>query len=121
MRIAKGLTQDQLAALSGISRQAIFNIETGRSLPRWPTVMQVVRALGVGGAELLAATDAALAERQLPAGGPVPTPEEALRAAVELTHSASQTLGRCLALLEVALRGNAPLIPAPPAAPGSPR
>jgi DNA-binding XRE family transcriptional regulator len=102
MRTAKGLTQDQLAALSGISRQAIFNIETGRSLPRWPTIMQVIRALGVGGADLLAATDAALAERRLPAGAPVPTPEEALRAAIELAYNASSVLARCIALLEVA-------------------
>jgi DNA-binding XRE family transcriptional regulator len=106
MRIAKGLTQDQLAALSGISRQAIFNIETGRSLPRWPTVMQVVRALGVGGTDLLAATDAALAEHRSAVAVPAMTRDEALLAAVELAHGVSQSLRRCLALLEVAMRRN---------------
>ena len=34
LRMAKGLTQQQLADLAGVNKQNIFNIETGRHQPR---------------------------------------------------------------------------------------
>lgn len=47
-RTAKGLTQEALEALSGVSRQTINTYERGRALePRADTVRQLLLALGV--------------------------------------------------------------------------
>lgn len=102
LRAAKGMSQELLAALSGVSRQSIFNIETGRVLPRWPTLMRLVRAMGVSGVELLAATDAA-ADDMSAVRVVAPSREEALQLALELAHGASRSLARCIALLRVVL------------------
>lgn len=67
LRAERGLTYDQLAELSGVSRATLVTIETGSSRSRRPdspssrgsleTWWRVARALGVPLAELLAALD----------------------------------------------------------------
>lgn len=52
-RRAKGLTQEQLSALVGITRPQIANIETGRSDMPTEMLLRFAKALGVRPAELL--------------------------------------------------------------------
>lgn len=40
-----GMSQDELAAASRVSRQAISDIETGRHIPRLDTAMMIAKAL----------------------------------------------------------------------------
>ena len=47
-RELKGLTQLELAERSGISRQMIGHIETGRKGVSYPTARAIGKALGVG-------------------------------------------------------------------------
>lgn len=46
-RIAKGWTQDELAAESGISKNSISKYETDTVMPRMPKAKAIARALGV--------------------------------------------------------------------------
>lgn len=52
-RVDAGLTQAQLAARAGVSRQLIGAIEAGRHLPRVDAGVALARALGVSAEELL--------------------------------------------------------------------
>jgi transcriptional regulator with XRE-family HTH domain len=47
VRIAHGVTQEQLAAKIGTSTQWIGNIETGREVPNLAMLEKIARALGV--------------------------------------------------------------------------
>ena len=47
IRKLKGLTQVELAALSGVSQYTITEIETGRREPRPSTLHKLAEALGV--------------------------------------------------------------------------
>lgn len=48
LRIDKGLTQDELGDLAGISRQAVLGIENGIvKNPKYETVKALANALGV--------------------------------------------------------------------------
>lgn len=47
IRIAKELTQSQLAQLMGVQAQTISNIERARYMPRPLTLQKLCRALGV--------------------------------------------------------------------------
>jgi transcriptional regulator with XRE-family HTH domain len=46
-RLAAGLRVGELEAATGVSNTTIFNLESGRRLPRWPTAEKLFRALGV--------------------------------------------------------------------------
>lgn len=46
MRKEKGLTQDKLAAKSGISKTFISDLENGKKLPRLETAEKLAKALG---------------------------------------------------------------------------
>ncbi|MGA0601507.1 helix-turn-helix domain-containing protein [Caulobacter sp. KR2-114] len=52
-RIAKGWTQEQLAAASGFSQQYLSGLESGRRNPTIVTIYEVAMALGVSYLELL--------------------------------------------------------------------
>jgi transcriptional regulator with XRE-family HTH domain len=47
VRIARGITQEQLAEKIGTSTQWIGNIETGREVPNLAMLEKIARALGV--------------------------------------------------------------------------
>src|ERR1700693_938209 len=55
MRLAKGLSQEELAESAGLSRPAYRNLEKAVSTPRTATLMAVARALGGGVEQLLRA------------------------------------------------------------------
>jgi transcriptional regulator with XRE-family HTH domain len=54
MRLARGLTQLELADLAGISHAGVYTIEAGRKRPRRSTLLLIAGALDVSEAELLA-------------------------------------------------------------------
>lgn len=53
IRQEKGLTQEQLAEVSGFSQQYISGLEQGRRNPTVVTLYELAMALGVGHTELL--------------------------------------------------------------------
>ncbi len=53
IRLAKGLTQEQLAERSGFSQQYISDLERGRRNPTVVSVYELAQALGVHYLELL--------------------------------------------------------------------
>ena len=56
-RQAKGLTQEQLADLSGFSQQYISGLERGRRNPTIVTLFEIAQALGVSHIELVQPTE----------------------------------------------------------------
>jgi transcriptional regulator with XRE-family HTH domain len=57
VREAKGLTQEQLADLSGFSQQYISGLERGRRNPTIVTLYEIALVLGVSHMELVRATE----------------------------------------------------------------
>ena len=53
IRLARGLTQEQLAELSGFSQQYISDLERGRRNPTVVSLYELAQALGVHYMELL--------------------------------------------------------------------
>ena len=54
LRESAGMTQEDAAAKAGFkSRQAWNNIESGRQMPRIPTLTGIAKALGVKASDLL--------------------------------------------------------------------
>jgi transcriptional regulator with XRE-family HTH domain len=53
IRREKGLTQEQLAEISGFSQQYISGLEQGRRNPTVVTLYELASALGVGHLDLL--------------------------------------------------------------------
>ena len=53
IRKQKGLTQEQLSAVSGINRVSIAKYETGASVPSLKTAERLADALGVSVDELI--------------------------------------------------------------------
>ena len=53
-RKEKGMTQEQLAKISGLSRSSIINFETGRRDPRVKDLKKIAHALDVPVEQLLA-------------------------------------------------------------------
>jgi transcriptional regulator with XRE-family HTH domain len=53
IRQEKGLTQEQLADLSGFSQQYISGLEQGRRNPTIVTIYELATALGVGHMDLV--------------------------------------------------------------------
>ena len=47
IRKSKGLSQERLAALSGVHRVTIARLETGKTVPKLPTLKRLAVALGV--------------------------------------------------------------------------
>lgn len=57
LRESKGLSQDDLARQSGVSKSAIVDLELGRRKPRPSTRRRLAQALGVKPEELQFRTD----------------------------------------------------------------
>lgn len=55
LRKERGLTQEQLAELAGISSNSVSRIERGALIPALPTLIELCNALGVGADAILAA------------------------------------------------------------------
>ena len=55
LRESQGLTLDDLSRLTGIASSNLSQIETGKTDPRWSTVMRILDALGVEPSDLLSA------------------------------------------------------------------
>jgi transcriptional regulator with XRE-family HTH domain len=64
LRKERNMTQMMLSQLSGISQQAISNMETGRNYPSAETIRLLARVLEVSTSELLG-EDAILSEHKL--------------------------------------------------------
>lgn len=57
LRREKNLTQEQVAALSGISQQYISGLESGRRNPTLITLYELAKALGVSHVDLVLPSD----------------------------------------------------------------
>ena len=57
IRQEKGLTQEQLAEISGFSQQYISGLEQGRSNPTIVSIYELATALGVSHMELVRPTE----------------------------------------------------------------
>jgi len=57
LRQKRGVTQETLAADSGITGRTLSAIETGNANPTWATVGDIAAALGVSVSELAKATE----------------------------------------------------------------
>jgi len=55
LRESQGLTLDELSRLTGIASSNLSQIETGKTDPRWSTVMRILDALGIEPSDLLPA------------------------------------------------------------------
>ncbi len=56
-RLRDDLTQQELAELTGVSRQSIISIESGKYRPSVELALRLARALGVGVEELFELDD----------------------------------------------------------------
>lgn len=54
VRLAAGMTQEQLALEAGVQRNFISLIETGQNQPTISTIVKLARALGMRASELVA-------------------------------------------------------------------
>ena len=90
LRRREGLSQEQLAASLGISRQAVSKWELGEAVPGTENVVQISRLFGVSTDDLL------LAERDLPPAAPPPAGEQA---PATRPNRALLVAGVCLAAL----------------------
>lgn len=66
-RTSRGVAQEALAHLSKIERSHVGKIERGEHMPTISAVLKIARALGITGAELLAAAEALLPAEYLSA------------------------------------------------------
>ena len=60
VRLAAGLTQEQLGLESGVQRNFISLIETGQNQPTINTIAKLARALGMRASELVAEAERAV-------------------------------------------------------------
>jgi transcriptional regulator with XRE-family HTH domain len=67
-RAKAGMTQEQLAARSGLSSRTICELENGRAVPRESTLQLLGRALGMSPAETSQLAAAARTHRFKPSG-----------------------------------------------------
>jgi transcriptional regulator with XRE-family HTH domain len=65
LRLAKGLSQEQLGLEAGVQRNFISLIETGQNQPTISTIAKLARPLGLKASELVAE-----AEREMRTGRP---------------------------------------------------
>lgn len=62
-RLAEGLTQEQLADLSGFSQQYLSDLERGKRNPTVVTLWELAQVLGVTPVDLIAPDEEAVAAR----------------------------------------------------------
>ena len=59
-RVRKGMTQEQLSGLAGISRTHLAALESGRKSPKVETLWRIAEALSVRPSRLMALTEKSL-------------------------------------------------------------
>ena len=64
VRLASGMSQEQLGLESGVQRNFISLIETGHNQPTITTIVKLARALGMKASELVAEAERAPAGRR---------------------------------------------------------
>lgn len=57
MRRWRGLTREELSARAGIDVATVHRLERGDRQPRLPTLLQLAKALGTSGSELIQGLD----------------------------------------------------------------
>ena len=67
-RTTRGIAQEALAHLAAIERSHVGKIERGEHVPTIAAVLKIAKALGITGAELLAAAEALLPAEYLSPG-----------------------------------------------------
>lgn len=67
-RTTQGIAQETLAHLAAIERSHVGKIERGQHMPTISALLKIARALGMSGADLLAAAEALLPAEYLIAG-----------------------------------------------------
>lgn len=112
LRHARGLTQDEVAALAGVGRETVLNMEAGRTDPEFSTVAKVANVLGLSLDNIVTLT----APPQ-----PAPAPPSKLSKRVEQLTKAAQRLQdeKPLVLLIRMAQHLGPSRPAPRSDPGS--
>jgi len=64
VRVAAGLTQEQLGLESGVQRNFISLIELGQNQPTIGTIVKLARALGMKASDLVAEAEKPIARRR---------------------------------------------------------
>ena len=64
LRLAKGLTQEQLGLEAGVQRNFISLIETAQNQPTIGTIVKLARALGIKASELVAEAERDIGRRR---------------------------------------------------------
>jgi transcriptional regulator with XRE-family HTH domain len=59
-RVSAGIAQEELAHLAGVERSHLGKIERGEHMPTLGIVLKIAKALGIGAADLVKATEVAL-------------------------------------------------------------
>jgi transcriptional regulator with XRE-family HTH domain len=60
LRMARGLSQEELAFRANITRKAMYNIETGKQSPTLETFMKIADALEMKSSEIMAEIEKSL-------------------------------------------------------------
>jgi transcriptional regulator with XRE-family HTH domain len=64
LRLAAGMSQEQLGLEAGVQRNFISLIETGQNQPTISTIVKLARALGMKASELVAEAEADVDQRR---------------------------------------------------------
>lgn len=64
LRLAAGMSQEQLGLEAGVQRNFISLIETGQNQPTISTIVKLARALGIKASELVAEAEAEVDHRR---------------------------------------------------------
>jgi transcriptional regulator with XRE-family HTH domain len=109
LRVSRGMTQRQVAELSGLNPQRICKAERGQFYPRHSSIKRILAGMGVTFAALHRAQELVadpMGEDAEPMDAPDFTPEEAHQAAVRLAQEAGKAVAHCcLSFMEMGARG----------------
>jgi transcriptional regulator with XRE-family HTH domain len=109
LRVSRGMTQRQVAELSGLNPQRICKVERAKFYPRHSNLKRILAGMGVTFAALHRAQELVadpMGEVAEPMDAPDFTPEEAHQAAVRLAQEAGKAVAHCcLSFMEMGARG----------------
>jgi transcriptional regulator with XRE-family HTH domain len=109
LRVARGMTQTQVAERAGFTPQRICKAERGSVYPRHDHLKRILAGMGVTFAALHRAQELVLdpmGESAEPIDAPDFTPEEAHQAALRLAQEAGRAVAHCcLSFMEMGAQG----------------